>query len=443
MKKSKVKWFVFGILVSFVVVAGFTTAAFPAQPVTIKVAHFYDPTVGPSHRLNYEWLQGVIKDFEKAYPDIKVELEWFKWDELDVKSMMHYRAGISHDVFWSSPQYMPKHALVGDFLDLSSFVKKGWIKEKEQDFNWSPVWKKCFPLGIPLGVHTRTIVYRKDMFAAAGIYKTPANVDELIEDAKKLTQDTNGDGIPDIWGLGMYLGPSRATMELYFAPYIWHYGGKIWDPATKKATFASEEGVKAAKFLYDLIYKYKITPKWAVSGTYDDVILHSFLNGKLAMADGFGSYWIGALESKGFVKGIFPATSQGKTILADVFPVPTRPHAQFTNAWCLSIHKLSKHPAEAFKFVSFLTQAKYLYKYPDAGLPARLTIWNRPEFSTPFYKKWLFAAKHGRAMPPTAHYGELADTVAAALEDIVVKKSPVGTTLKKAQDEYNASYAGE
>ncbi|MCD6318085.1 extracellular solute-binding protein [Candidatus Aerophobetes bacterium] len=443
MRKSKVKWLIVGLVTSFVIMMSFTGLTFAKQTVTIKMAQIFDPAAGAYARQNYEWYQGVIKDFEKVYPNIKVKLEWFKWDEIDVKSMMHYRTGIPHDVLLSSPQYMPKHALVGDFLDLSSFVKKEWTKEKQEDFNWSPVWKKCFPLGIPMGVHTRTIVYRKDMFAAVGIYKTPENVDELLEDARKLTRDTNGDGIPDIWGLGMYLGASRATIELYFAPYIWHFGGKLWDPITKKATFASEQGVKSAKFLNDLVYEYKVTPKWAVSGTYDDVILHSFLNGKLGMADGFGSYWIGALENKGWVKGIFPATPQGKSILAGVFPIPTKPHAQFTNAWTLSIHKLSKHPAEAFKFLSFLAQPKYLYTYPDAGLPACLTDWKRPAYSTPFYKEWLFAAKHGRAMPPTAHYGELSDAVAAAIGDIVVKKSPIKATLKKAQDEYNASYAGE
>jgi ABC-type glycerol-3-phosphate transport system substrate-binding protein len=442
MKKIfKKRIIVTAVTVGFIM--GMTVVPSSAQ-VTVKLAHFYDPAAGPAHVMNMEWLERIKADFEKQYPAIRVKFEWAKWDEIDIRAIRDYTAGIPHDVMFSSPQYMPKHNIVGDYLDLSAYVEK-WSEERKKDISWSPVWKKCFPLGIPTGVHTRTTVYRRDIFEKFGLDpdRTPETVEELVKYAQFLTRDTNGDGRIDIWGLGMYFGPSRATMELYYCPYVWHFDGKVWDFDTKEASFASQPAIKAAKFLYDLVYTYKVTPKWAVAGTYDDVILRSFLDGRYAMASGWGSYWIGPLEEKGWTMGIFPPKPWGEAKVADVFVVPTKPRAQFTNAWSLSVHKLSKHPDESFKLIEFIVTPERLYDYPDAGLPTLLSLWDRPELQTDFYKKWLTAAKHGKPMPYTAHYGEIADTVAAALQEILAREAPIEATLKKFQDEYNAKYAGE
>jgi multiple sugar transport system substrate-binding protein len=437
MKKSLV------LLLSCVFVLGISFGAFAVE---IKFAHFYDPMGGGALKENNDWIKEVMKGFMEANPDITVTEEIYQWDQIDTKSIMDFQAKIAHDVMMSSPQLMPKHGYTNDYMDLSSYVAK-WPEEQVKDFSWSPVWHKGIQqgkqIGIPTGTHTRLTMYRKDLFEEAGLdpEKPPTNLDELVEYAKKLTKDKDGDGEPDQWGLGMFFGPSRATIELYFAPVLWYYGGKLWDPETKEAVFASEEGVKAAQWLYDLMYTHKVTPKYAVTGTYDGVILNDFLEGKAAMAWGFGSYWIALLETNGLVEGIYPATPDGKATKADGFVIPGI--HQFTNAWLLSIHALSENADAGMKFIEYFLQPQFLHTFPDAGLPARLSLWDKPEYQTPFYKTWLEAAKTGRPMPSTGYYGELADTVAAAMQEILAKQAPIAETLKKFQDEYNAEYAGE
>ncbi|MDZ7377249.1 MAG: hypothetical protein ONB13_11605, partial [candidate division KSB1 bacterium] len=86
---------------------------------------------------------------------------------------------------------------------------------------------------------------------------------------------------------------------------------------------------------------------------------------------------------------------------------------------------------------------KALCSFPDAGLPAALSLWQSPEYQTEFYKIWFEAASKGRSMPPTAHYEELSNTVAAALQEILIKNAPVEATLTKFQRSYNSRYAGE
>jgi multiple sugar transport system substrate-binding protein len=342
---------------------------------------------------------------------------------------------------------MAQHDLVGDLIDLTPYLKKN--NEYFEDMKWSPVWQTGIinnkVYGFPFGTHTRVVVYRKDYFKEAGLNpdKVPTNLDELIEYAKKLTIDKDGDGKIDIWGLGMNLGNTRATCELFFAPLIWHFGGELWDITTKKAMFASEGGIKTTQFLYDLIYKYKVTPEWALTTSYDDGLLRPFLDGKFAMAWGWGTYWIKALEEKGWVKGIFPPTENGKADITDVFVTPTKEGLQFENSWNVSIHKLSKNPDISFEFIKYLLKPDELINFPDAGLPVHRSTWNRKEYQTSFYQQMLKAAEKGKGMPPTAHYTELANIISSALQEIMVNKADIKTTLKKFEDEYNSKYAGE
>jgi ABC-type glycerol-3-phosphate transport system substrate-binding protein len=440
----KEKLFVTSVVVLLFVVTGLSALSSTAslgQPVTIKVAHFYTQISDPE---DYAWIQGVFKDFERDHPNIKIKEEIYDWDKIDTRAMMDLRTGIRHDVMWSTPQLMPKHMLVEDYISLEPYVDK-WSDEERADFDWSPVWDKCYPLGIPTGMHTRVLIYRRDMFEEVGLDpdRPPQNLDELVEYAKKLTCDTDGDGRTDVWGLGMYFGPSRATVELFFAPYLWHYGGQLWDPETKKAVFASEAGVQAAQFLYDLVYKYKVTPRWCAAGTYDDVVRNKFLAGNYAMVMGWGNYWTAYLETEGWISDCFPPTQECKPQVVDIAVYPTKNHEIFANAWSLSIHKLSIHPDESFEFIEYVLKPDNLIDFPDAGLPARESLWERPEYSTDFYKTWHEAAKQGRPMQSTAHYNELGDAVAAAIQEILAQKAPVQATLQKYQDEYNAVYAGE
>jgi multiple sugar transport system substrate-binding protein len=431
-------------LVGALVVSGLAFAA-GGQKV-LKVAHFYDP-MSESSKVNSKWFDDIAAQFAKENPGAKVEFELFQWDQIDVKAMSDFRSGIkSHDVILTSPQLAAQHAQVGDLADLSGMVSQSWSKQEQAEFNWSSAWKggivgdKLY--GIALGNHSRVLVYNKDMFKAAGLdpNKPPKTIDELIADAKKLTKDTNGDGIPEVYGLGMFFGPSRATNELYFSPLLWGSKTDTWDPVTKKASFASPAGIKAAQFFRDLVYTYKVTPSSDLAGTYDDAILTSFLNGRIAMGWGFGSYWIAQLEAKGMVKGCFPATASGVEVNAGVALLPGCP--TFTNAWNASIYSLSENKDLAWKFINIMLKAENLRNYADAGLPIRASEWNKPEMKTPFYKVWKDSIATGHPMPATAHYGELSDTVAAALQNILVSNEGIETTLTKAQDEYNAKYAG-
>lgn len=411
-----------------------------AQSDTLKVAHYFDPLGGVHLVQSLDWLNGITEDFNSEFPETTVEDELFAWNEIDERMIIDSRVGVPHDVAFTSPQLMARHAAAGSLLDLSPYTE-AWSQEEIEDFSWSPVWD-AFPLGIPTGIHTRLVAFRKDLFEEADL-STPQTLEEMVEAAQALTQDTDGDGQPDVWGLGIYLGPQRATVELTFAPLVWHFGGELWNPETKRATFASEAGVEAAQFLYDLIYTHEVTPKWVVGGNYDEVVLTGLLDGQFGMTWGYGSYWIPALEDAGWIKGCWPVTLACTATTAGVFVTPTTPKAQFSNAWTVSVHALSDQPEKGFRYIETMLRPGVLELFPDGGLPARQSAWGDPKYQTDFYQAWFEAADSGRSMPPTTRYGELADAISAALAEILLQEAPIEETLKRFEDEFNAAYAGE
>lgn len=56
---------------------------------------------------------------------------------------------------------------------------------------------------MPWNLQVLYVYYRPSIFKAAGIAEPPATYDEFIEDIKKCTMDTNGDGKTDVYGFGM------------------------------------------------------------------------------------------------------------------------------------------------------------------------------------------------------------------------------------------------
>jgi ABC-type glycerol-3-phosphate transport system substrate-binding protein len=421
------------------------TAAPAAAGGTVKWAEFYSLLTDESGKLNQEWLANVIKQFQDENPGWTVEQEAIKWDQIDQKAILDLAAGVDHDLMFSSPQLMAKHAQTGTYIDLTPMLQT--LPEGElADLEWSPGYKAASvagqQVGLATGVHTRTNVYNRDMFTEAGLDPDKAftTLEEVVDAGQKLTKAEE-----DIWGLGLYLGPSRATIELYYAPIVWANGGDFFDATAKKATLTGEPSVKAAQWLYDCVKTWKITPPYAYdpTATYDDLIFTKFTQGKVAQGMGYGSYWIGGVQAAGMYENCFPATADCKVGTAGVMVQPGAAKAQFTNAWCLSLHKLSTVPDAAFKLLMTVMEPENLKTYPDAGLPGRLSAWEAPEYSSAFYQTWLDAAKNGKPMPPTPYYAELADAVAAAMQEILSTDADIAATMQKTEEEWNAKYAGQ
>ena len=92
--------------------------------------------------------------------------------------------------------------------------------------------------------------YNKDMFDAAGVaYPTDDwTWDELLEAAKALTKDFDGDGKIDQWGL--YFKPDYYVLDAM----IYAFGGRVLSEDLTQVMLDSDEAEAAVQFLVDLMW---------------------------------------------------------------------------------------------------------------------------------------------------------------------------------------------
>jgi ABC-type glycerol-3-phosphate transport system substrate-binding protein len=410
---------------------------------TVKWAQFYTRQAGAAAEGNKRWLQAVIAQFKKENAGWSVELEGYDYDKIDQRLILDMRAGVHHDVSLTTPQLMAQHAQAGSLLDLSTDLRT-WGSDQVKDFDWSPVWQSCVvdnkQLGIPLGNDTRLLTYSEPLLRKAGLDPAESfgSLDGLLSAAQKLTTH-------DTWGLGMMLGSDRSTTELSFAPLAWSFGGDIYDLTNRQATLTGDGAVQAAQWIYDAVHIKKVVAPftYAPTATNDDILLNDFTTGKIACSFSFGNYWNQALQTANMVNGCFPPSAGCASSSAGVALLPTKGHAAFTNAWNISIASNTTNAAMAWKLIEVILRPELLRQYSDAGLPARLSEYAKPAYRTPFYQTWEDAAKDGRSMPATAHYQELSDACAAALQEMLGgRRSDILSVLRRSERDWNSKYAG-
>lgn len=229
-------------------------------------------------------LDGIVKKFTDANPDISVRVEKMQWGTYFDKLLTSLVSGNgAPDMFLLHEFEIPQFASQGVLYETSEFFKpKGELDKAD----YEPAYIKALAYdgqtyGVPLDRHGWGVVVNKDLFKKAGLdpAKTPKNAAEFIALAQKLTIDKNGKH-PNEAGFDeknvVQWGTFASWPKPNFLSTLWQFGGNWTDG--KKATLDTPEAHKALQFWVDLIYKYKVSPKPA---GYDG--WQSFANQKLAI----------------------------------------------------------------------------------------------------------------------------------------------------------------
>ena len=171
----------------------------------------------------------------------------------------------------------------------------------------------------------------------------PETWEELREAAKKLTQDKDGDGETDQWGM-MY------EMDDYWQPlsYIIQAGADMWNKNLTNIGFNNEQGVEGLTF-FDQLYHEDQVVLPLEKYTNKDEERSYFYNGQVAMFPQQIHYTNIIKEASDINLGAF-ALPAG--------PASDEEHAKwnFANIGMLSISSQTKYPDEAWKFVEYVTR---------------------------------------------------------------------------------------
>lgn len=226
-------------------------------PTRVTLWHAYGGSFG-------EEFEALVADFNATHPNIVVEPSYggnlfTMRDKLLTAIAGNAAPDVAQiDQFWSS-ELAQAGAIVRmeDFIDADPDLDKTDILDKawETATYGGEIWS------MPFSLSNIALYYNRALFEQAGLdpEKPPATWDELVEVGQALTQDTDGDGAVDQWGLWFPLKINEGNVYYWFA-FLWQAGGEIFDPDFTRAEFDGPAGVEALQFWRDLVHQHGMVP---------------------------------------------------------------------------------------------------------------------------------------------------------------------------------------
>jgi multiple sugar transport system substrate-binding protein len=193
---------------------------------------------------------------------------------------------------------------------------------------------------MPVRVGGRVLVYRTDLFEAAGVKEPPKTWMEFAEVAQKLTEPAKNQ-----YG---FIAPMRQSVNMVdtWAVFLTTFGGDFVDASGKKVAFDQAPGKAATKLFVDLYRKNKVMPPDAIEFE-DDGAISAMQNGRAAMFIAY-SPWLSQLNN--------PTRSKitGKIAVSPYLPKGgSGAGVSMTNGWGFAVNSKSKSKEAATRFVKF------------------------------------------------------------------------------------------
>jgi len=374
--------------------------------------------------------QQIIQNFEDKNPNILVQLEAVAGRDYYARLLTQIAAKAAPDIMQVGDDAVPSFVEKGAFIPLDDCIKQnnldlsgylpGLLDPGKVNGKQYLLPKDYTPVGV---------YYNKKIFDAAGVPypKDGWTWDELLSTAQKLTQDTNNDGTPDIFGLQL-----PATWTTGFEYWVAAAGGKLISEDGKKFVgyLDSPEVIRAVQFYADLYNKYKVAPPPADLNQFGGGN-SEFDNGKAAMR----------------LFGRWPQASLKKNPNIDLGVVAPPQDKQRANVlfWGgFGIASTTKNSNEACKFLTYYTGEPGAEVWKDWALPAVKSVAESSGQSTdPIEGVWIGELNHlvPRAYTFTPYWNETADpALRKALETVLVTpNADVTAVMKQAAQEAQAA----
>ncbi|GAB1582766.1 ABC transporter substrate-binding protein [Phyllobacterium phragmitis] len=373
-----------------------------AEPVTLEIWTIDRPD---------QYIYLVKDEFEKAHPDIKLNLKTVQFRDMVNDLARATATGEGPDVTYIDNPEVALFASRGLLLDLTPMIEQSKVIRKDDIFPGplaSVTWDgKIY--GVPRGANTLALYYNADMFRAKGLDpdKPPRTWDELYEAAKKLT-----DPAKNVYGLAFSaIATEEGTFQ--FLPWLQMTGGDYNKVDT-------EGGVKVLEFWRKLIDEKLASPDTLIRSQYDSTA--TFNAGNAAMA--ISGPWEMPRMSK-------EAKFEYRAALLPV-PQEDAPRASALGEGDNVILANSKHPKEAFILLEWLYG-----KMPEVWnrfgfLPASKVKADNPQWPE-VYAVFEESMKYARNRGPHPEWPKISKSIYTAIQSSLTHQSEPKAALTAAQ----------
>ena len=351
-------------------------------------------------------VDAVNADFKAKYPNVTVDVQIQQWSDVTTKLDTAYAGSNPPDIAELGNTLVAKYAAAGALQDITG--KKG---NYEGSSTWLQSLTESCTFGgklycVPYYAGSRAIIYRKDMFTAAGITSTPGSMDELMASGQKLMDANKSDAnFSALYFPGKYWYAA--------APFVWDFGGDI---ATQsggqwKGTLDSTQSQQGLTTLKGLVDKLSRADKTGDELKQDQ----AFAQGHIAM-----------IVANGWEVGVITDPKAGDPSLKDklgVFPIPSHTAGKtapvFLGGSDLGISAKSKMQGLAQEWVKLLAGVKFQTQMATVGqvIPNNTTLLDL-NANNPLLGTFAAAAKNSRFVPNSPNWANVES--ANVLQDMLV-----------------------
>lgn len=305
-----------------------------AQQVHLQVA-IADPGKSP-----IDDLQEMVADFERLYPNIKIEIVNDYANSFD-RLATHIAGGVAPDIlhFYNETPILAMEN--GFLLDLAPYIERDGraIVNDLLPLTLAQVSQGNSIYGLPFQTSaTGAVYYNRDMFDQAGIAYPDGSWDwaEFADTARRLTRGSDG----EITQIGLSLAP---TAWLWIFPWLVQSGVSFDDPY--RVPLDTPEAIRAFEYLREWIDQDAFG--WgATKGIFNSQTSAMIYSGSWEL-----TYWAGLDLPIGVAEP--PTGPAGKATL--------------TNTNIIAVNKFTDHPDEAWEFIKWLygreAQLEYTRRY--------------------------------------------------------------------------------
>ena len=307
-----------------------------------------DYGTGPSNASAKYW-DGIVSAFEKAHPDIKVNVTSIAWTNFDQQVQTMIQNKQYPDI--TEGDYFSNYAQDGLLYPASDVLS--------DPGNLLPAFKaqgtyNGTQYGMPFTTSSRTLFYNKKLFTQAGISSAPQTWADVEADAAKIKAQGN-------IGFGLPLGAEEAQAE----SLLWMLGDGGGYQTDGKYTINSAPNVAAFTFLKGLVSAGDTEPNPGTVNRTD--LWKEFAQGKVGMINGSPAL-IPIIQSAGVLQS---SDWTSVPIAGKTGPLTT------TLGVCdnVAAFKPNGHQAQIKEFLDFAYQDKYQLQFDKEYdlLPATTT----------------------------------------------------------------------
>ena len=383
---------------------GASTGAAAAKEVCVSISRPSAQT-GPI-------FEAMAEEFEKANPDIDIQIEVVNWDNLEQKLTTDVAGGTAPDISIIGTRWLAGYVQEGIAEPLDDYMSEEF-KAKFIDTFMSPSVFDGTTYGLPVAASARAMYYNKALLEQAGIAEPPATWDELKEAAAKITALEG-----DVYGFGIQGKEIETDAYWYYA--FWTHGGELLQDGS--SGIASEAGLQAANLYKSMIDEGLTQP---------DVTAYNREN----MQDLFKQGRLGILLTGPWLRG--QLKEEAPDIQYGIAPIPegtTRATYGVTDS--IIMFASSEVKEDAWKFLeeaAFTDKWRREFTLKEGFLPVFKSVAEDPHFADdPQLAAFTELLPNAKFAPIIPNWEEMADATSRALQQIYLGKAAPEQALGEA-----------